>query len=150
MILKQLVNVAIDLHSKGVFHRDIKLENVLVELDSGSPRVRIIDFGCGCFFTEESYHSNCGMISGFLLLNCSLFFLIMTVMRVLGTPAYFPPEWFEYETYWAHLTTVWQLGILFYALLSGHKPFTTKAYINQYIQINSALSPGKTHPHAHT
>lgn len=30
-ILKQLVDMAIDMHAKGFFHRDIKLENALVQ-----------------------------------------------------------------------------------------------------------------------
>lgn len=64
-ILRQLVDTAIDMHSKGVFHRDIKLHNVLVQSDSGAPRVRVIDFGCGTFSTEMSYSSFCGVISGF-------------------------------------------------------------------------------------
>lgn len=47
--MKQLVEAAIKMHSEGVFHRDIKSENVLVETESDVPRVRLIDFGCGCF-----------------------------------------------------------------------------------------------------
>uniref|UniRef100_A0A3Q3IUB3 non-specific serine/threonine protein kinase n=1 Tax=Monopterus albus TaxID=43700 RepID=A0A3Q3IUB3_MONAL len=38
-VAKQLVEAAIHMHSKGVFHCDIKLENILTE-----PK-----FGCGCF-----------------------------------------------------------------------------------------------------
>uniref|UniRef100_A0A8P4KBJ2 non-specific serine/threonine protein kinase n=1 Tax=Dicentrarchus labrax TaxID=13489 RepID=A0A8P4KBJ2_DICLA len=116
MILRQLVDAAIHMHSKGVFHRDIKLKNVLVQLDSGLPRVRIIDFGCASFSTETSFSSFC------------------------GTRAFFPPEWSELDAYWAHPTTVWQLGAIFYSLLSGHPRFTTSDFVGNHIPINSALS----------
>ncbi|KAF3693657.1 Serine/threonine-protein kinase pim-2 [Channa argus] len=116
IILKQLVDAAVDMHSKGVFHRDIKPENVLIQLESGEPRVRIIDFGCGNFSKQKPFSSFC------------------------GTLAYFPPEWFDYETYWACPTTVWQLGVLFYSLLEGHGRFTTTGFINGQVQISPALS----------
>ncbi|XP_068172593.1 serine/threonine-protein kinase pim-2-like [Antennarius striatus] len=93
VILKQLVDAAVDMHSKGVFHRDIKLENVLVDTVSGQPRVRVVDFGCGTFSSEATYQEFC------------------------GTWNIFPPEFFETGTYWAHPTTVWQLGALFYSVL---------------------------------
>eukprot|EP00064_Thunnus_orientalis_P000199 superscaffoldBa00000009_g199 len=117
MILKQLVDAAIDVHTKGVFHRDIKLENTLIQWSStGAPRLRLIDFGCGSFSTERSYYSFC------------------------GTPAYAPPEWFDCHIYWARPTTVWQLGALFYSLLDGREHFSTTDFINNHIKINSALS----------
>ncbi|KAG7999366.1 Serine/threonine-protein kinase pim-2 [Nibea albiflora] len=106
IILKQLVDAAIDLHSKGIFHRDFKLQNVLIQKVPGVPRVRIIDFGCGLFSKESPYESFCGMIS----------------------------------KYWARPTTVWQLGGLFYSLLSGQEDFTTIDFINKNIEVNSALS----------
>ncbi|RMB88649.1 hypothetical protein DUI87_34988 [Hirundo rustica rustica] len=37
----------------GVLHRDIKVENVLVEPESGD--VKLIDFGCGTFLQEQAY-----------------------------------------------------------------------------------------------
>ncbi|KAM3596946.1 uncharacterized protein V6R79_023209 [Siganus canaliculatus] len=49
VILYQLVNAFIEIHSRGVLHRDVHVENVLIEYDSLVPRVRIIDFGCGSF-----------------------------------------------------------------------------------------------------
>ncbi|KAE8291355.1 Serine/threonine-protein kinase pim-2 [Larimichthys crocea] len=116
IILKQLVDAAIDLHSKGIFHRDIKLQNVLIQKVSGVLRVRIIDFGCGLFSKETPYKSFC------------------------GTLAYCPPEWFDYQKYWARPTTVWQLGGVFYSLLSGHKDFTTLDFIDKHIEVNAALS----------
>ncbi|KAF7655014.1 hypothetical protein LDENG_00061820 [Lucifuga dentata] len=47
IIVRQLLDAAIDLQSKGVFHRDSKLENILIELDSDVSRLRVIGFGCG-------------------------------------------------------------------------------------------------------
>ncbi|XP_041811932.1 serine/threonine-protein kinase pim-2-like [Chelmon rostratus] len=116
MILRQLVDAAIDMHSKGVFHRDIKLRNVLVQFESDVLRVRIIDFGCGSFSTEAAFTSLC------------------------GTRAYFPPEWFDHQAYEARPTTVYQLGALFYSLLRGHRPFTTWDYSSGCIQVNTELS----------
>nr|XP_046264585.1 serine/threonine-protein kinase pim-3-like [Scatophagus argus] len=121
MILRQLLDAAIDMHSKGVFHRDIKLQNVLVQLNGGEPKVRIIDFGCGSFSTETPFTTFC------------------------GTRAYFPPEWFDCEKYRACPTTVWQLGVLFYSLLRGHETFTTMSFMSNHIQFNRTLSKGKKH-----
>ncbi|CAL8284663.1 unnamed protein product [Arctogadus glacialis] len=58
MILHQVVEGIQGLHSRGVLHRDIKPENLLVETGSGTPRVRVIDLGCGC-------HHNSGVYSEF-------------------------------------------------------------------------------------
>eukprot|EP00064_Thunnus_orientalis_P025527 superscaffoldBa00013119_g25912 len=117
MILRQLVDAAIDMHAKGVFHRDIKLENTLIQRSStGAPRLRVIDFGCGSFSTKTSFHSFC------------------------GTPAYAPPEWFDCRTYWARPTTVWQLGALFYSLLNDREYFSTSGFIHHHIKIDSELS----------
>ena len=51
-ITKQLVDALIEVHSRGVFHGDIKLDNILIETGSDVPRVRLIDFGCGKFLSE--------------------------------------------------------------------------------------------------
>ena len=56
------------IHSRDVFHRDIKAENIIV--NSETLETKVIDFGCGCFF-------NSGYYSEFA-----------------GTRLVFPPEWF--------------------------------------------------------
>ncbi|XP_037642265.1 serine/threonine-protein kinase pim-1-like isoform X1 [Sebastes umbrosus] len=98
LILKQLVDAAIHMHSKGVFHRDIKLQNVLVQDNSGVPKVYVIDFGCSSFCQEMPY------------------------THYWGTPAYAPPEWLNSRRYCSRPTTVWQLGMILLSLLVGHYP----------------------------
>ncbi|CAG5869213.1 unnamed protein product, partial [Menidia menidia] len=54
VILKQLVDAAIHLKEKSIFHRDIKVENILIETSTDVPRVRLIDFGLSCFVKTKS------------------------------------------------------------------------------------------------
>ncbi|XP_058494837.1 serine/threonine-protein kinase pim-1-like [Solea solea] len=118
IILKQLVEAAIQMHAARVFHRDIKAENILIENRSHGPRVRVIDFGCARIFRDlkSSY-------SGFS-----------------GTPAYAPPEFFRDGTYKAGPTTVWQLAALLYETLHGFSNFSTEAFIHQEIRVSYCLS----------
>ncbi|KAF3691348.1 Serine/threonine-protein kinase pim-1 [Channa argus] len=55
VITKQLVDTLIEVHSKGVFHRDIKLDNILIETSSNVPRVWLIDFGSGTVLADGGY-----------------------------------------------------------------------------------------------
>ncbi|XP_042371675.1 serine/threonine-protein kinase pim-2-like, partial [Plectropomus leopardus] len=111
IIMKQMVDAALDMHENGVFHRDIKLLNVLVETGSAVPRVRVIDFGCGCLVTDGYYR------------------------RYSGTFTKAPPEWFLEKQYQAEPTTVWQLGALLYDLLDHQDTFKTSVYLRSGIDI---------------
>lgn len=55
-LMNQLVNAAMEMYNKGVFHRDLKLENTLVEIGPKGPRLRIIDFGCGSYELKKIFH----------------------------------------------------------------------------------------------
>ncbi|XP_030611992.1 serine/threonine-protein kinase pim-2-like [Archocentrus centrarchus] len=111
-IMKQLVDAALMMHTKGVFHRDIKADNLLLETGSKNPRVRIIDFGCGCLVQEEPYSS------------------------FSGTRVDSPPETFKCRSFEAVSTTVWQLGMLLYEMLHDVECFTVSDLLRGKLPVN--------------
>ncbi|KAK2839404.1 hypothetical protein Q5P01_013144 [Channa striata] len=122
-ILAQLLDAAIEMHSRAVFHRDIKLENIIIERKAGVPRVRFLDFGCGTTYTPGQKFTG-----------------------GIGTKEYTPPEWHERHCYMAVPTTVWQLGVVMYALLHRELPFTDASRI---IRHNPLIRPELSHEGKH-
>ncbi|XP_029303891.1 serine/threonine-protein kinase pim-1-like [Cottoperca gobio] len=117
IILKQLVDATIELQDQRIFHRDIKLENILIETGSDIPRVRLIDFGLSCFVKKRScYH---------------IFY---------GTSAHTPPEWLSHCAYRAGPTTVWQLGVVLFETLHSEALFQTTKFIRKRLTISKDLS----------
>ncbi|XP_038163840.1 serine/threonine-protein kinase pim-2-like [Cyprinodon tularosa] len=114
ILMKQIVDAAIDLQNKEIFHRDLKCENTLVEMGP-EPRIRIIDFGCGSFQMKKVYK------------------------RFSGTLVFAPPEWFSCRKYRPSPTTVWQLGVILYQMLNRHH-FDTKLFTQGLIKFNRKLS----------
>ncbi|XP_015239538.1 PREDICTED: serine/threonine-protein kinase pim-2-like [Cyprinodon variegatus] len=115
ILMKQMVDAAIDLQNKGIFHRDLKFENTLVEMGSRGPRIRIVDFGCGRFQRKRALRT------------------------FHGTLAYAPPEWFSCEKYRPSPTTVWQLGIILFHMLHKYS-FDTRFFTRGLIKFDSNLS----------
>lgn len=97
-IFTQLVGAVAYIHSKSCVHRDLKLENVLLDKNEN---VKLCDFG----FTRE-YEGKANYLQTFC-----------------GTVCYSAPEMLRGEKYAGEKVDVWSLGIILYALLKGELPF---------------------------
>ena len=111
-LFSQIVKGISYCHKKNIFHRDIKLENILVLKDD---TIKIIDFGFGIKCNRDTLQK----------LFC-------------GTPSYMAPEIVKKEKYIACYSDIWSLGVLFYAILFGIFPFKGKDDDELFEKINEA------------
>lgn len=120
----QLVRINIDLLGQGVVHRDIKSENILVDMDT--MKLVLIDFGASAICRQSNK------------LNGSQQHYYTDFH---GTRQYKPPEYIAHKKYTALASTIWTLGILLYDMCNGQLPFETEQEILEYnLQIKANVS----------
>ena len=97
-IFKQIIEGIAHIHSKGVLHRDIKLDNILLD---GKGNIKIGDFGVSRIITN---------------INDKM-------TEQWGTPAYIAPEILRDKGYYGFAWDLWSAGVVLYAMLYGTVPF---------------------------
>jgi serine/threonine protein kinase len=99
-LLAELADALAYAHRHGIIHRDVKPDNIVIDSDTGSPR--LTDFGIAkALFTESGLTAEGQMI---------------------GTPAYMSPEQALGQDIDAR-SDIYSLGIVGYQLVSGRLPF---------------------------
>ncbi|GLT42737.1 hypothetical protein SLA2020_167230 [Shorea laevis] len=96
---QQLISGVSYCHSLQICHRDLKLENTLLD-GSPAPRLKICDFG---YSKSSLLHSR--------------------PKSTVGTPAYIAPEVLSRREYDGKTADVWSCGVTLYVMLVGAYPF---------------------------
>jgi serine/threonine protein kinase len=115
LILKLLKALTV-IHKKGILHRDLKPDNVLIN-EAGEPV--LIDFGIARLEDGDSSNKTKTGIS-------------------LGTPAYMSPEQWEGKKI-SERSDLYSIGILFYELLTGQVPFSSLEVFSKELPRSSSL-----------
>ena len=103
-LFRQIILGIKHIHSQNIVHRDIKLENIIIDFNNN---VKICDFGIGKVISSEDE---------LLYDKC-------------GTPMYMAPEIIlsnKKNGYKGFPVDIWSSGITLYIMLSGTLPFTVK------------------------
>ncbi|XP_022933618.1 serine/threonine-protein kinase SAPK3-like [Cucurbita moschata] len=96
---QQLISGVSYCHSMQICHRDLKLENTLLD-GSPTPQLKICDFG---YSKSALLHSQ--------------------PKSTVGTPAYIAPEVLARKEYDGKISDVWSCGVTLYVMLVGAYPF---------------------------
>lgn len=96
-LFTQIVGAVYYAHSLNCVHRDLKLENILLDKNGNA---KLTDFG----FTRESIQKT-------------------NLETICGTTVYMSPELTERKNYDGFKIDVWALGVILYTMICGIMPF---------------------------
>ncbi len=113
-------------HDKGVIHRDIKPDNILI---SKHGEVKLVDFGIATAREENEED-------------------LTKTGAVIGTPAYMSPEQLSSAKDVDKRTDIYSLGVMFYKMVTGARPFPSSftAEAIQSITRGIYAKPEKVNP----
>ncbi|GCC29451.1 hypothetical protein chiPu_0007893 [Chiloscyllium punctatum] len=100
---RQILSAVEHLHRHTIVHRDLKIENFLLDENNN---IKIVDFGLSNTLKNDSQE----------LLNTQC-----------GSPAYAAPELLAHQKYGPKVD-VWSIGVSMFAMLTGTLPFTVEPF----------------------
>jgi len=125
LVLRDVCDALAHAHERGIIHRDIKPDNVLL---SGS-HAMVTDFGVAMAATDPTGRAT-----------------VTAAGVLLGTPAYMAPEQIAADPRIDHRADIYAVGVLAYELLAGRPPFTADAPQDVLsAHLTQAPVPIKTH-----
>lgn len=98
LIFKQIVNGVGHCHCRSVLHRDVKLDNILIDSQGN---IKLCDFGISRVILDVKE----------------------PCFEQTGTPAYVAPEVMKETGYAGFKSDVWSLGVILFALVCGALPY---------------------------
>ena len=122
-------------HAKGIFHRDVKPENLYLVRRSDADFVKVVDFG----ISKAVKPGGDDGAEAYRLTHTGL---------LLGTPLYMSPEQARGDEDLDHRADIWALGVLLYECLTGEVPFRANNYLQIISQVltHEPLSPSRLRP----
>ena len=114
---KQLCSALQHAHEKGIIHRDLKPSNLMVTRDG---TVKLTDFGIAKDIDVTA---------------------LTGANNTIGTAAYMSPEQCKGEKSLTGKSDLYSLGVVFFELLSGHKPFIADSSVDMFLMHVNEQAP---------
>jgi serine/threonine-protein kinase len=110
----QVVEAMAEAHARGIVHRDLKPKNIfLTRRPDGAPLAKVLDFGL-----SKILHAGEGPKDASLT----------ATDLIIGSVHYMSPEQIRSLKYADARTDIWALGVIFYEMLAGRRPFTGESF----------------------